>query len=990
MKKYYISLFITSLFVLFSNGIFAKDLPVLEQDKKIAVGTLGNGISYYIAPNSIGTGMVDIALVQNVGKINETPLSAGEVAVRVMGALDNLPHFQYESPFDYMQDKCIWPGKCGYAKVDDNSTVFRFRGLNKTSVKEIVDSTLLMVFDIIGSGTGYLNELYVPKNQAVIVVGDVDTKAVLNKMNMLSLLVSKKPIRHHKSKYTYKYKWESTKDLQYISLPSSDASLASVSAEYLMPRFKRAEMNTVLPLVTSRYFTELDVLLERRLKRELFMKNIPIASMDLVYRGSDKGAGNESYKITLNTDRSHLEKVTEALATVLAELDEKGIVSEEYSDIITESLSSMKHNKKYVNESNEYYMNACIASFLYGSSLASPGANLHFFTKRDIDVNSSVKLFNNFVSSILDKSENLTITCKAVDAEKIESDLLEKFTSSWVKTAHSGHYKSIIANCDTSSLKLSRQKVKLKVSSPDIISGGQVWTFSNGIKVIYKQMPSMNGMFYYSWLIKEGYSRVNGIKNGEGAYLNDMFKLYKISGMSSSELNNMLSSNGIKMICDVSPSDCFIRGYAPSSKLNLLLKSLNAIANDRKCDVEAYKYYKECEILRHKYLKNKKEYKMSVLDSIMLSNNPYTKYKRLSVLKYNIQSDAEKFYSGAFSKMNDGVFILVGDINENTVKKVLLRSLGGFKTEGFSFYRSRMKGNNISGRNTYNAIGINPSLCIHLSAKINQTAENYIASKIAGKIFADAVCFEAAKFGWYVEPKWYFTMSPDESFDVDLYLSKASYSGLPASMVISDSTDEVLSAVHRAISKVKSGASKRQIDAEKNMILAKFDEKDRNPLEMCRMIEYKYAYGKDILTNYKSRIKAVNEDVVDFILRKLADGCIAEYVESSPVMPIMEAPIDMPILPNIPPIRPVDEFTYPFDGMKVPLDTTLGIEFLRSLPFKPFVSDTLRSNPIDTVKVVSDTTMLRSVIDTAATHVIDTTVHKSVADTSKISKAKAL
>ena len=326
-----------------SISVPSAGLPTLPPDSKIKAGTLGNGISYYIVANSQGTGKVDIALVQKAGRLYEDKENAGETVVRARSSINELPHFIEHTPFRFMYGKYIWPGSDGYVKVSDDATVYKFSNLSNAAGREIVDSTLLMVFDIIGKDYDVMREVYTPENQAIIVAGDVDVQAILGKMNILSMLViDKKGSAKHR-----KYEWRSADSPEYVSIPVVDKSLASISIDYRLPRLSRENMSTVLPLVSSRYFSELSVLLKKRVSRALRQEGVPVACIDFNYKGSASSSGDEHYTITIATDRNNLVAATAVVAGVLAELDVNGAAMGEYYDAANEVITSIRRSSLY-------------------------------------------------------------------------------------------------------------------------------------------------------------------------------------------------------------------------------------------------------------------------------------------------------------------------------------------------------------------------------------------------------------------------------------------------------------------------------------------------------------------------------------------------------------------------------------------------------------------------------------------------------------------
>lgn len=976
MNKNNITFLFLILMALIPISVPAAELPTLPADSNIKAGKLGNGISYYIVANSRGTGKVDIALVQKVGRLDENKENAGETIVRARAAINELPHFTEMTPFRFMYGKYIWPGSEGYVKVTDDATIFRFPNITNSTGKESVDSTLLMVFDIIGKDNHVMKSIYVPENQAIIVAGDVDVQAVLGKMNMLSMLVVDKKAAQKPDKY----EWKQTKGPEYAPRFSKDTLLASISIDYKLPRVPKESVGTVLPLVSSRYFSELGVLLRKRLARALRQEDIPVAGIDFNYRGSTSYSGDEHYIISVSASRSDLLEATRVLAGVLAELDVNGAAQGEYSDASNQVVVSIKRSGLYGEVPNEDYVEICTSAFLYGASMASPKTNLDFFTRRSLDEEASLKLFNNFVSAVLDKSVNLTLGCSSGDAVSLEDDIKKTFSDAWdskaVKLPFSNH---IVSHNDTTGFRPQGLKSKIRSVSSEPVSGGQMITFVNGIKVIYKRMPTSDKMFYYSWMVRGGYSQVPELSAAGADYLPDMLKMYNVAGMTSERFQDMLAANGITIDAEVSVADCFIRGAAPANRLPLLMKALSGLANDRSIDTKAFGYYRKCKSLVNRYSVGSKEHKAAVLDSILTHDNQSSDYMRVAEVRPDIQANAEKFYSKVFSKMNDGVLIITGDVDENVLKKVLSQYIAGFKTSRGSAYRSRIHNKNISGRVTVYKYGEKPSISIAMASPLNQTVENYMSGIIAGSALKDAVARAAVVYGWNIDADWHFSMFPEETFNINLYLSRASDEGLPASMMPSDSAEMVLSSVRKAIANAGAkGLDARHLTAGKAEIKGLFSIWKNNPAIMRSIIELRYAYGKDLMTGYDAKLNAVSAGSVNSILKSLSEGSTAEYVvRMKNVHSVNEAIMPVPVFPNVPQMRPVSDFTYPFEDMRVPLDS-IDLKVLESQPMRYYEADSLMTR---CTRISQDSLIIKGQPDSLGMkHITDTLMVKNQPD----------
>ena len=160
----------------FPKTVPAADLPSLPVAPEIRTGVLANGLTYYLVTNPSFAGLVDVALVQRAGLQDENESSRGETTVQSRASLTDLPHFSRSTPFSFMRDKAMWPSSEGFVKVGEDATVFRFDRLVLSRGREIVDSTLLMVFDIVGRGTGPMKKYYSPQNQAACRSGNRRTE----------------------------------------------------------------------------------------------------------------------------------------------------------------------------------------------------------------------------------------------------------------------------------------------------------------------------------------------------------------------------------------------------------------------------------------------------------------------------------------------------------------------------------------------------------------------------------------------------------------------------------------------------------------------------------------------------------------------------------------------------------------------------------------------------------------------------------------------
>lgn len=944
----------------------AADLPSLPPSSVIQTGVLDNGIAYYLVTNTLEKGKTDIALVQRGGFADETQFTAGSSAVNAMGSLAVLPHFRSNTPFGFLSRNCIWPDSHGYVAVYSDATVYKFTNLEFSRSKDIVDSTLLLVFDIIGSQSEYVGGRYSPQNQAIIISGDVDAQAVKNKMNMLSMLVTKgSPAAIHRE-----YSWTPQPVIGSRFIQTSDNGLAQVTTEYISPRTPENNMSTVLPLVSKKFAMELEIQLKKRLKKALRQENIPVADISYSYYSSAQGPGDEKYRISITTSEEYIERATSVLSSVLAALDQYGVSANEYRDAQNELILRMRREYMGDLEFNSRYIDLCISSYLYGTSLASASSSLDFFQTKNLQDDLSVKLFNNFVFALLDKSRNLTLECRADSSAVSMGELLNTFSESW-KPGKEVSYK--VNNSDTLGLKKSSTRLKLKNISPEPMTGGQVWVFDNGIKVVYKNMPN-TGMFHYTWLLKGGYSLVPGLKPGEGAYVSDMLRLYDVSGVSCYDFVDMLAANGISMSGEVTVSDLRISGAAPSARLKLFLKAMVAIAKNSSANKDAYSYYRACQALAVKAHRSID----SVLDSLMFPGNSWSPYKREINLSDDFQKRAGKFFDSEFAKMNDGVLILVGDFDEFELKKELSRELGGLSTEKVSSFRSRIQYKAGTGLASEVVIRNSEEAGIGLSAPLMYTASNYMVSNIAAMALQDKLSKKLASCGWEGRASWDFIMFPEERFNFKIDCSKAVRTGMPSTMVTVDSVEYILNGLRRTIASAQVTGS--ELSVYQSILKKSIESGIKGSDMLMSMLVLRYSYGKDLLTRFSDKINEVTADDVNAVLRQLASGRQGEFAirkafqgeRVSDAHESLHYSIAIPEIQAWPDSLGLDRDAYRVLG----LDTTAMVPVWQdSVQYKILISEFPKPYRLPAVK--------KTVLPAKETPVVDS-LHKAAADSGKV------
>ena len=408
---------------------------------------------------------------------------------------------------------------------------------------------------------------------------------------------------------------------------------------------------------------------------------------------------------------------------------------------------------------------------------------------------------------------------------------------------------------DTSGLEVECPKVRLKETKPETISGGVLWTFSNGMRVVYKQVAGTR-TFHYALLLGGGLSSVSGLQEGEGGYFGDMLPLFDAGGLSASDFRDHLAVNGISMDAQVSLTHTAVRGSAPSSKLPTLLKSLLALANGRTVNRGEFDVY----LRNERWAQEPYDVRLYAMTYPGFSS---ATRKYPSGLNPGTQAKAAQFYESLFSRMNDGMLFIVGDVDEATARRVLLRYLGGFRTQKSAAPRKTLRYQPRPGTVTKREDGVGKGVYVRLDAENPLSGVNYAMAEIAAEVLRRHLVEALDGTGMSTEVTTGFHTYPQER----------------QWMFISCEGGTDVEAVRKGIRKAAaSTVSAKDLAAFKAMALASMDRELKSPETIVTALVARYGIGKDLVSHYKGSVNGVTAARVKEVLSTLAAGSTAEII----------------------------------------------------------------------------------------------------------------
>lgn len=746
------------------------------------------------------------------------PLMPEDPAVHHVVLPDGLNCYVTENPYV--------KGFADYALVsrEDWKVLMDMRDVPVAS-ESVTDSTLIRLM-------GEVKSLASPSELAVMACGDLKADDIIRKLRYMSYMIPASEPVPRKVLTSQKQS-----EVMFEVLAGQEGGLATVAAHWKAPRTPMPLMNTVQTAVYEKTVHEMGDIVCARVRRTLRDRSVPVADVVFRHVGSLEMVSDESFRFEVTVRDTSAADAESALKDALASVDVHGASANELllaEDVYFREL--LARSRGY-DRTNAAYMQMCTRAFLMNAPLAASSQRLDFLRSKSISPESREQIFSGISSALI------TLPDGSPEAGP----------------------KLYFNASDTLSFPSAGQVTKLRSSKKEPLSGGVVWTFSNGFKVVYRKMPS-DGKLHYTLAMNGGYGDVPDLAKGEGAFMSDYLDLCNISGMKARDFKRALLLAGITMRQQVNLSNIMISGEVRDANVPLLMKALLAVANERTPDPESMAYHLESERLR---LLHDREDMRAVIDSLLCPDYMYSPYKSAGNVSDAVAEKAEGLFARMSSKMNDGVLVLVGDMDESDLRKVLMQYVGGFRTKDALPRRTVVQYQPVSGSMTYNVKGPEDMMAVVASARLPMTAENHVASEIAAMVLERAVADVLEPYAVEVRMSHDRKIYPEERLSVMM-------------TVRGDVSQEASSALRQAVA----AASECRIDAAylaacKAYMKHRYAVRMNEPEYWLHAMAMRYIDGKDYTSGYAARIDAVSENDIRKILSLLETGSRIEYMINS-------------------------------------------------------------------------------------------------------------
>ncbi len=715
---------------------------------------------------------------------------------------------------DYLSRHGIPYNEDGFVSYYDGARVFRFSDVNVKD-RATTDSTLLMILDFMQTSSG---------PQSIIVCGDIDREKFRDRYSTLSLVMPK--VQHRE--------YESTIPKEG-SIFRNDSKKGRVSFSFQEGSVSRELAGTAVPLMSEYLFLQVQNILKDRVELAFKTEHIPFY-IDVSRTQMD---------ITFDPERE--QQALDIINGALSDLANGGATVEELTYAKYLALPNVISTGLKLGKPNAFYVDRCISAIIGGSNLASEETLRNFFSRRRISPKRELELFNNYAAALLADTYG----------EPVEF-----------------RYKRQSYPDLQAAIKTPARGVKLANSTTDPLTGGKHWTFSNGIKVVYKYLPSTDG-FTFCVAQRGGASSMNNLFPGESRFLSDMFLLNRYSGIQGDEFDRALRSRGVEFYFNVSLEDTVIGGSAPSEEISTVLKALLKFSYGREPDHQAFDFYRSCRQLRSS---TELPDINPVMDSLMCRDYAYQTNSSAYNIRDNLLERADAYLDERYANVSDGVFIFIGNIEEADLLSQLSRYLGSFDVSGPYAVKEKVTYNLYSGRKTFIETGDEPSVNLAATGLIPLNIDNYLTYLLAREAISRQMAKSLSPVGMYAQVDGKMDVSPVEKVSFYITLKPCAQDGLPEGVISADPMDAI-NVVREEFSRMQYIIiSDEEFESYKSIVKKRIEAQLTTPKGMMDYALCRYSYGRDLTTYYQKRLDALVVDDLRWLLEEVISSGIVEYI----------------------------------------------------------------------------------------------------------------
>lgn len=732
MKKLFLALIVGITFTASSVQAQISMEQELPTDALIRIGKLDNGLTYYIKHGSEPRDCASFYIIQNVGALLEEDNQNGLAHFLEHMSFNGTKNFEGKEILNSLEKHGVAFGKNINAYTSFTETVYNLSNV-PTNKPGLVDTCLLIlhdwsdylllnedeinlergvineewrsrrtpsfrmrsqwfpvllegskyaVRDIIGDTTVILHhkpetlrkfyhDWYRTDLQAIAIVGDIDVNEV--EASIKKIFSEIKAVENPKERTSFPIPYH--KDTRFVLATDKEAAQSSINV--YIPHENNDEKNKTYADQYNKYIEALFNIMAQQRIQELLQKGVPPFISGNINH-SDFVRGYDAFIFSASANPNEEEKALEAIATEVERIKRHGFTESELDRAKSNLLSSLettyRQKDKIMNESfclkivNHFLIKEPVLNMDMSHQLANI-----FIPKITIEeISSKTKEW------IINENRTVVVSGPSEGVSHLSKqkalNILEKVEKMDIEP-----YSDGLVSLNLIDKKLKGSKIQKTKEIPEL--NAVEWTLGNKAKVIYRKADFEKDQVTLNAFSFGGQSLISEEQLPSALMLSSIVSTYGVGQFDATSLEKMLTGKIVTV--DPLVSD-ITEGFKCSSTpqdFETMMQLLYLYFEEPRFDAEAH----DAIMLRYMSLlaNIQKDPRKIMQDSLSLITTNYNKrtfnMSQDFIKKVNIK-DVESIYRDRISDADDFTFIIVGNIEEETVRPLVEKYIGSMSS----------------------------------------------------------------------------------------------------------------------------------------------------------------------------------------------------------------------------------------------------------------------------------------------------------------------
>lgn len=914
-------LFALLALVCLSAGTSAQELPAVPLDPQVRMGTLPNGLTYYIRHNEWPQRRADFYIAQKVGSMQEEDNQRGLAHFLEHMCFNGTKHFPGDNLKQYLERIGVRFGENLNAYTAFDETVYNINNVN-VDIQGAVDSCILILHDWsnalllqdteIDKERGVINEewrvrrtammrmqeraiatlfpdnkygqrmpigtmdvvmnfpyntlrdyyhrWYRPDLQGLVIVGDVNPDRIEEIIKHTFSDIAAPAAEAPERIY---YPVSANKEPLVAIEKDKEQPTALAMIMHKFPAMERAQRGTMGYYVQQYVWNAACSMLQTRIQEILSKPNPPFTNCFTSYENFLVANTQDALNtvVMLKTDA-----LTEGMSAAYRELlraSRFGFTTSEYQRFQQEILSGLEDRyAKRDKVENEELVDAYVRHFIDG--VPAPGIEWEYQTLKELIPATPLEAVNQAAGS-LGASQGLAIALFLPDKEGINVPTREQVLHA-LQTVEQEDIEGFKEEVDERPLIDGLATEGQVTKEAGSVYESQMVTLSNGIRVYMlptNHEPNTIQMNAYSWGGTSLYPDSLYITSGNTS----LVPLGGLGKFSSVQLNKKLAGKQVSVEPFIGDRTEGIKASCVKKDLETMLQLTYLTFTEPRRDDEVYAAYTERikTLLANQDLNPKSALTDSVA-SVLYHNDVRAVRMRAEDVDRISYDQMLQIYKERFADANDFTFYLVGDFQPDSVKPLLAKYLGALPVlAGKERYRTISK-RMADGRNTCifekEQDVANALVRFYYHARVKETPQNSILLSMIEQVL-DMVFTESVR--------------EDEggAYSVGVGSSITDYPVPQATVtIVLPTSPEKLSRMQEVISEgldklCQEGCSEEKLQKVKEYMLRSHAENIKKNAYWMNALVNNTLFKQDLVSRYEEMVKAVTSSDIQKLSKKI-------------------------------------------------------------------------------------------------------------------------